>query len=147
MKNIDYEELLKSLIKIVVDSLEEFFEVLTVPTTSFTKDAFLVSLCFTAWSFLAHYLSLPAFVSWQEAVTTSVLLLIVVFIDSGARNQVKGGLVKLKEMTKSISERRNKLIEEEGVENGTTDYQRGSEFSNYGEENNPEIACEHQRNS
>lgn len=139
MKNIDYAELVKSLIRIVVDSLEEFFEVLVAPTASFTKDAFLVSLGFTAFSLLTHYLDIISFVSWQEAVTASVLMLVVVFIDSSSRSKINNGLSKLKESVKAINIHRSKFIKEEGVEDGTTNGQRSSEFSDYDEADNSEI--------
>lgn len=96
-------EFLKYLIEAIMDAIEEFFSALNAPSTTFTFYAFLVSLAFTGWSILAEFLYLPSFVGWQEAVTTNVLLLVIVMIDTSARSSVKKSLMRVKGMASKFT--------------------------------------------
>lgn len=101
-------EYLKILVEAIMDAIEEFFSALTAPSTAFTFDAFLVSLGFIAWSLIALATGLPSFVSWDEAVTCSVLLLIIVLIDTSARNSIKSTLSKIKGVTNKVNIKKRK---------------------------------------
>lgn len=92
-------DFIKYLVEAIMDAIEEFFSALVAPSIAFTFYAFLVSLGFVVWSIVAEIFMLPSFVGWQEAVTCSILLLIIVMIDAGARNSVKKGLQKIKGVT------------------------------------------------
>lgn len=87
------------LVIVVMDSMEEFFESLTAPSTKFTFNAFVYSLMFLAASVLAELFSIPCFVQWQEALACSLLMGIVVMIDTSVRGNIKSGLMRLKEAT------------------------------------------------
>lgn len=118
-------EFLKYLIEAIMDAIEEFFRALNAPSTTFTFYAFLVSLGFVAWSVVAELLYLPSFVGWQEAVTNSILLLIIVLIDTSARGKIKKSLTKVK----SVASKFTYTGEQEQVENvdGTEEYEDGQE--------------------
>ena len=91
------EEILKSLIDSIMDAIEEFFNALIIPTVSFTKDAFIVSLVFLAWSIFAEFAKAPALVNWQEALTCTILLLFIVLIDGNTRSSIKDSVIKVKD--------------------------------------------------
>ena len=89
------------IIETIMDSLEEFFNALTIPTAKFTQDAFYVSLGFLGWSILAEILNIFTFVNWQEAVTCSVITLLLVIIDSSSRDNIKKNVAKIKNLKKA----------------------------------------------
>lgn len=109
-------EYLKYLIEAIMDAIEEFFSALTAPSTTFTFYAFLVSLGFVGWSLIALFAGLPSFVNWDEAVTCSVLLLIIVLIDTSARNSIKGTLSKIKGVTNKVNIKKRKANKNEEME-------------------------------
>lgn len=96
-------EFVKMLVQGVMDSVEEFFSSLTAPSTKFTFDAFVYSLIFLGGSVVATMFEIPCFVSWQEALTCSILMGIIVMIDTSVRGKVKTGLTKLRSVADSIS--------------------------------------------
>lgn len=109
-------EYLKYFIEAIFDALEEFFSALTAPSTKFTFGAFLVSLGFVAWSVIALFAELPTFVDWDEAVTCSILLLIIVLIDTSARNSIKSTLSKIKGVTKKVNIKKRKANQNDEME-------------------------------
>ena len=82
----------------IMDSFEGFFDSVTLPTSKYVTGAFKVSLVFLIGSIAAEYFNIWCFVSWQEALTCSLLLLMITLIDSGVRSSIKGNLSKLKEI-------------------------------------------------
>lgn len=97
------EEFLKLLVDGIMDAIEEFFTALTIPSTKFTFNAFLISLTFLGWSILASVFGLFSFVSWQEALTCSIILALIVLIDSTTRSSIKDGLMKVKNAAKNLT--------------------------------------------
>lgn len=95
-------EFMRLLVEGILDSIEEFFNALTVPSRRFTFDALLVSLVFIVASIVLPMCGLDTFVSWQEAVTCSVLLLMIVLIDSSARSSIKSSVGKIKALTNRV---------------------------------------------
>lgn len=85
-------------IEAVMDSLEEFFDALQVPTAKYIRDAFVISLIFSIGSFLCECFSVWTFVEWEEAATCSVILLCVTLIDSATRHSVKSMAKSMKEI-------------------------------------------------
>lgn len=111
----------KYLVEAIMDAIEEFFSALNAPSTTFTFYAFIVSLGFIAWSLVAEFFMLPSFVGWQEAVTNSILLLVIVMIDTSARNKVKSSMSKIKDITSRFTysgEQTNENNEMGGNQNG-----------------------------
>lgn len=128
------EEFITVLVEGIMDAFEEFFDALTVPTTKFTFQAFLVSLCFLGLSVAGAVFGLPVFVDWQEALACSILMLIVVLIDSSARSGIKSNLGKLRgvaskftyngeEALESVSDEEEQEFEETEVVNNGTEYE------------------------
>lgn len=91
------EDFIKTLVYSIIDAIEEFFNALIVPSTRFTFDAFLVSLVFLIWSVISEFTGLPSAVSWMEALTCSILMGIIVLIDSSARSKIKSNIGLLKQ--------------------------------------------------
>lgn len=118
-------EFLKYLIEAIMDAIEEFFRALNAPSTTFTFYAFLVSLGFIAWSVAAELFYLPSFVGWQEAVTNSVLLLVIVMIDTSARGKIKKSLKKVKSVASKFTY--NGEQEQKTDVDGTEVYENGQE--------------------
>lgn len=83
------EDVLIRIINIIMDSIEEFFNVIKIPSAKYITDAFLVSLVFLALSVINVFLNFSFFVSWQEALTCSILLLIVMLVDSSTRSSLR----------------------------------------------------------
>ena len=95
-------EFVRMLVIGIMDSIEEFFASITSPSTKFTLDAFFVSLVFLAWSIVAGLFDLFSFVDWAEALTTSIIMLGIVLVDSGTRSSVKGSMNRLKESASHV---------------------------------------------
>ncbi len=91
------------LIQGVMDAVEEFFESLTAPSTKFTFKAFMYSIGFLIMSVVMQYCDIPCFVSWQEALTCSILMFIIVLIDNSVRGKIKTGMSGLKELASKFS--------------------------------------------
>lgn len=89
---------LEMFIEAVMDSLEEFFDALRIPTAKYIRDAFIISLIFLAGSFGCVCFNVWTFVEWQEAATCSVILLCVTLIDSATRHSVKDMAKSMKEI-------------------------------------------------
>ena len=103
------------LVQGVMDALEEFFESLTAPSTKFTLNAFLYSLVFLVMSIVLGLFEVPSFVSWQECVTCSLLMFVIVLIDSSVRSDIKSGMGKLKEVASKFSYSGEEAEEDEEV--------------------------------
>lgn len=103
------------LVEGVMDAIEEFFASLTAPSTKFTFNAFLYSLGFLALSIITKLLQVPCFVQWQEATACSVLMFIIVLIDSSVRSDIKSGMSKLKSVASKFSYSGDEEVEDEEV--------------------------------
>lgn len=109
-------EFTRMLVIGIMDSIEEFFASITSPSTKFTLDAFFVSLVFLVWSIVSAIFNLFSFVSWQEALTTSIIMLGIVLVDSGTRSSVKGSMNRLKESASQVIFKKNDVDEDEDYE-------------------------------
>lgn len=87
---------IEMFVEAVMDSLEEFFDALIVPTARYIRNAFIISLIFLTGTFLCDCFNVWTFVSWQESLTCSIILLIVTLIDSATRHSVKDMAGKIK---------------------------------------------------
>lgn len=92
-------EFVNMLVTGVMDAMEEFFASLTAPSTKFTFNAFIYSLIFLGASVAAELFEIPCFVQWQEALACSLLMGVIVMIDTSVRGNIKDGLSKLKSAT------------------------------------------------
>lgn len=97
------KEILELLIEGIIDAFEEFFSALTVPTTKFTFDAFIVSLGFLAFSIITKILGVFSIVDWPEAATCNVILFCIVLIDSTTRKSIKENLDKVRSAASKFS--------------------------------------------
>lgn len=88
----------------IMDSLEDFFDALIVPTAKYIRDAFIISLLFLAVSFGCSIFNIWTFVSWEESLACSIILLIVMLIDSTTRSSVRSAAKNMKKIAaKSMS--------------------------------------------
>lgn len=97
------KDFIDMLIECIMDSVEEFFASLTAPSTKFTFDAFVFSLIFLCGSIAAEMFGIPTFVQWQEALTCSTLMFIIVCIDTSVRGKIKAGLSRFKSVTDAFT--------------------------------------------
>ena len=101
IREVDYtmngEEIFNKVIDCIMDAIEEFFSVLTIPTLRVTRDALVVSFLFLAFSVVTSVFKIPAFISWQESLTATVILTGIVLIDSATRKSIRENLMKLRD--------------------------------------------------
>lgn len=97
------KEILELLIEGIIDAFEEFFSALTVPTTKFTFNAFLVSLGFLVFSIAGKMLNVFCLVDWPEAATCSIVLFCIVLIDSTTRKSIKENMDKVRSAASRFS--------------------------------------------
>lgn len=107
-------EFVKYIIKIIIDAIEEFFDALIVPSTKFTFDAFLISLVFLGWSIFAHIGGIPNCVSWQEALTCSILMLAIVLIDTSVRSSIKSNITAIKQFGSKFTNNGEEVADVDG---------------------------------
>lgn len=91
------EEYIRLLVDGVMDSFEEFFDAISVPSAKFTFHAFLVSLIFLPISILCEVFQVLTFVSWQESITCSLILLCVTLVDATTRGEIKKNTQKFRD--------------------------------------------------
>ncbi len=96
-------EFLNILIAGIMDAIEEFFDALTVPSRRYTLYAFFVSLIFLGWSVVAMLFGFATFVDWPEALTCTLLLSIIVLIDSSTRSKIKCSLSGVKSLASRLT--------------------------------------------
>ncbi len=109
-----------------MDAFEDFFNTVQVPSASYTRDAFIVSIFFCFTSVLFEFLEIFSFVNWYEAVATSVILLILTLIDTNARSQIRTSIKNIKAKAEYVA--KNKF-EKEGLNN---EYYSGEERDSFG---------------
>lgn len=85
-------EFLRILIDGVLDAFEEFFESIVSPSRQFIKMAFLISLAFLGFTAIGEVAGFTTFVTWQEALTCSIIMLGITLIDASFRVQIVSGL-------------------------------------------------------
>ena len=83
-------DILERILEGIMDAIEYFWDGLKQPTAKYTLGAFLVSLVFLVISIVMPLLGIAfQFVSWQEALTCSIILSIIALIDSSNRSLMK----------------------------------------------------------
>lgn len=107
-------EYVNMFIEGIVNSIEEFFDAMTMPSSKYVSDAFKVSLIFVGASVAAKFLNFWCFVQWQEATVCSVMLFIVMMFDVSTRQSIKGSVGKIREIAKQHTY--NETDEEEVIE-------------------------------
>lgn len=110
-------EFVNILVNGIMDAFEEFFEALVLPTKRYTLDAFFVSLVLLAISVASYIFDLFTFVDWYEALTCSILLGIIVLIDTSTRSKIKSNFAKIKNIKEKFNSANNEIEYEEELEN------------------------------
>lgn len=130
-----WQEYLELVITTIVDAIEDFFESLVVPTASFVREAFLVSLAFIPVSVMLENYQLISFVSWQEAVTCSIILLIITLVDSTSRGQLFNAMKVIKSTSSNaIGNVKSKMKSKSEIEEEVYEYDGDRELeSNEGQ--------------
>lgn len=108
-------EFIKLLVEGIYDALEEFFDALTLPSRKFTFNAFCVSCVFLISSVILQLFGIFTFITWDEALTCTILLGIIVLIDSSARNTIKGNISRIKEAASRFTYTGDEESEDEEV--------------------------------
>lgn len=111
---MDYVEM---VIKYIVDSFEEFFEAISLPTSKHIKNSFLYSLVFLGVAVLCSFLDIWCFTSWQEALTCSIILGLITLIDGSVRSSINSSVGKIKSLAANVKFKTNTEAEEVEVVN------------------------------
>ena len=88
--------LLTEIVTLILDSIEEFLDLLKIPTLKITRDSLFVCLGFLAVSIIGEFTDYSFIVSWQEALTAVILLGIIVCIDTSVRSKLVGSVLSVK---------------------------------------------------
>ena len=130
-----WQEYLELVITTIVDAIEDFFESLVVPTASFVRETFLVSLAFIPVSVMLENYQFISFVSWQEAVTCSIILLIITLVDSTSRGQLFNAMKVIKSTSSNaIGNVKSKMKSKSEIEEEVYEYDGDRELeSNEGQ--------------
>lgn len=83
------EQIIGILIEGFMNSLEEFVSAIKFPTQAYTRKAFIVSLIFLGAVIALEIFGIGTIVKWDTALTCSILLGIVAFIDATTRSSAK----------------------------------------------------------
>lgn len=93
------DEILETIITMLLDTIEGFFNALVYPTSKHIITAIYTSFGFLVLSLLAEIIpSITLFVSWQEALTCTIILFIIYGLNSISQNDINKitGSVKAK---------------------------------------------------
>ena len=80
INKIMFYEVLDKCIIVLIDGLEDFFNVFTYPSRKYIKTAMLIAFVFLLFSLISIPLGLFTFVNWYESLAAIVLLAIIYFV-------------------------------------------------------------------
>lgn len=96
------DEILETIITMILDAIESFFNALVYPTTKHLQTAIYTSMVFLLFSLISLlFEGIPIFVDWQEALTCTIILFIIYGANSISQNDIK-------KMTGTIKDKANK---------------------------------------
>lgn len=84
-----FYEVLDKCIIVLIDGLEDFFNVFTYPSRKYIKTAMLIAFVFLLFSLISIPLGLFTFVNWYESLAAIVLLAIIYFVSDITGKQVQ----------------------------------------------------------
>ncbi len=87
---------LYAFIDTIYDCLEDFVGSVSIPSAKYIIDTFKVSLIFLLVSIVCRLFDVWCFVSWQEALTCSIILLIISLIDTSTRGKISKSIKTFK---------------------------------------------------
>ncbi len=124
------EQIINILIERFMDGLEEFVSAVKFPTQAYTRRAFIVSLIFLAGVVALNFVGIGTIVKWDSALTCSIILCIIAFIDattrSKAKKMVKGFSSKVVEKTSKLKSAVI-ITKTEEIENSEEDLDNGEQ--------------------
>ena len=83
------DEILDTAITMILDAIESFFNALVYPTAKHLQTAIYTSMIFLLFSLVAELLgNIVTFVSWQEALTCTIILFIIYGLNSISQNDI-----------------------------------------------------------
>lgn len=83
------DEILETAITMILDAIESFFNALVYPTAKHLQTAIYTSMVFLLCSLIAElFNNVVMFVSWQEALTCTVILFIIYGVSSISQNDI-----------------------------------------------------------
>ena len=89
INKIMFYEVLDKCIIVIIDGLEDFFNVFTYPSRKYIKTAMFIAFGFLIFSLISIPLNLFIFVNWYEAIAAIVLLAIIYFVSDITSKQVQ----------------------------------------------------------
>ena len=84
-----FYEVLDKCIVVLIDGLEDFFNVFTYPSRKYIKTAMLIAFVFLIFGLISIPLNLFIFVNWYESLAAIVLLAIIYFVSGITSKQVQ----------------------------------------------------------
>ena len=89
INKIMFYEVLDKCIIVIIDGLEDFFNVFTYPSRKYIKTAMFIAFGFLLFSLISIPLNLFIFVNWYESIAAIVLLAIIYFVSDITSKQVQ----------------------------------------------------------
>lgn len=83
------DEILDTAITMILDAIESFFNALVYPTSKHLVTAIYTSMGFLVFSLVMELIgSVASFVSWQEALTCTIILFIIYGVNSISQKDI-----------------------------------------------------------
>lgn len=119
------DEILETAITMILDAIESFFNAMVYPTAKHLQTAIYASMVFLLCSLISELSdSIVMFVSWQEALTCTIILFIIYGVSSISQNDINkmSGSIKekanqAKNKVKTVVKTTSKNIQKSSVKN------------------------------
>ena len=99
-------EILQEIIKVMFDCIEDCVSTMTIPSGKRMIHVFYVTLGFLVLSIIFRLLGIMSFISWQEALTASIIVGIISSVNYISKMQIESVLNRLKSKAKKRKEAR-----------------------------------------
>ncbi len=92
------DEILETAITMILDAMESFFNAMVYPTVKHLQTAIYTSMIFLLCSLISElFEDIVMIVSWQEALTCTIILFIIYGINSITQNDINKMSISIKE--------------------------------------------------
>ena len=95
-----FEFYLVEFMKIVVNGIEDFCDVVVIPTKKYIEVALYIATGFLVFSIIAYLFELPTFVQYPESIACVIMLLIIYLSSAITMKDIKKIKSKIKIKTK-----------------------------------------------
>ena len=104
-------EILETAITMILDAIESFFNAMVYPTAKHLQTAIYTSMVFLMCSLLAELFSgIVMFVSWQEALTCTIILFIIYGFSTISQNDINNMSGSIKDKATQAKKKVTKAV-------------------------------------